>query len=329
MKQHRLVVLDGWTVNPGDLSWEPIQALVEKVEVHERTSPEECADRLRDATLVLSNKVRLGAREFDAAPDLRFIGVLATGYDVIDVGEAASRGIVVSNVPAYSTQSVVQWVWGAVLSLAHRLDHHAAEVRNGRWQRSPDFCFYDGPMIELAGKTLGIIGFGRIGQAVGRVAHALGMRVVVATRTPHNCEYAVEFLERAAVFAQADVVSLHCPLTSETRNMVDASLLAMMKRGAFLVNSGRGPLVVESDVAAALCSGHLGGYAADVVTSEPPCDGSPLISAPNCLVTPHIAWATIEARRRLLEITAENIAMFLAGKPSNQVNGKAAQGGNV
>ncbi len=318
-KKKQMVVLDGATLNPGDLSWAPLEDLVDELVIHERTSAEECAGRITGATLVLTNKVRLGAKEFDAARRLRYIGVLATGYDVVDTAEACRRGIVVCNVPAYSTQSVVQWVWGAILLLAHRLDHHAAEVRAGRWQTCPDFCFYDGRLIELAGKTLAVIGYGRIGQAVAGVGNALGMRVVVATRTRRDGDRLVEFVETAEAFARADVVSLHCPLNSETRGLVSAPLLGTMKRGAFLVNSGRGPLVVEEDVAAALLSGRLGGYAADVLATEPPRDGSPLIGLPNCLLTPHIAWATVEARRRLLDTTVANIAAYLAGHPIHQV----------
>lgn len=315
------MVLDGATLNPGDLSWKLVEVLVEELVVHDRSAPEDVPARLAGADLVLTNKVRLGPAEFDAALALRYVGVLATGYDVIDTAEAARRGITVCNVPAYSTHSVVQWVWGAILGLAHKLDYHAAEVRRGRWLASPDFCFYDDRLIEVAGKTLGIIGLGRIGQAVARVAFAFGMRIIAATRTPRDCGVPVEFASLPEVFAQADIVSLHCPLTPETRGLVNARLLTTMKKGALLINSSRGPLVVEADVADALANGRLAGYAADVLSAEPPRAGSPLIAAPNCLLTPHIAWATAEARQRLMDTTAANIAAFLAGSPQNQVNG--------
>lgn len=317
----KLVVLDGVTLNPGDLSWDPVAGLVDEFRAHDRTRPEDTVPRLGGARLALTNKVRIDAGVMDSCPDLRFIGVLATGYDVIDIEAARGRGIVVSNVPSYSTDSVVQWVWGVILNGGHRICHHASLVRGGAWGRSPDFCLYQGRLTEFAGKTLGVVGFGRIGRAVARVGHAFGMDVVVHTRTERDAGVPVRFVGLDELCERADVISLHCPLTPDTRRMIDAGRLARMRAGTVLVNAGRGPLVDEAAVAEALGSGRLGGFAADVLTSEPPVEGSPLIGSPGALVTPHIAWATVEARQRLMDITASNVAGFLEGSPRNRVDG--------
>lgn len=315
----RIVVLDGWAANPGDLSWAELAGLG-PVQVHDRTPPSATVERARGARIVLTNKTVFDRSVILQLPELRYIGVLATGYNVVDVVVAREQGVTVTNVPAYSTASVVQLTFALLLELTHHVGLHADGVRAGRWVRSPDFCYWDMPLVELAGHTLGIIGYGRIGQAVARVAVALGMNVMVATRTSRENTEEVQFVGIERVFAEADVVTLHCPLTPETRHLVNARTLGLMKAGAYLLNTSRGPLVYEAALAAALNAGRLAGAGLDVLSTEPPTVDNPLLTARNCVVTPHIGWATSAARKRLLSVAVENVRAFLAGRPQNVVS---------
>ena len=320
----KIVVLDGYTLNPGDLSWEPLERLGE-LTVYERTPSELVCARIGDADAVFTNKTLLGAEHFAQRPRLRFVGVLATGYNVVDLAAARSAGIAVCNVPDYGTMAVAQYATALLLELCHRVGAHSDDVRAGGWSRSADFCYWRHPLVELAGKTLGIVGYGRIGQAFARVAQALGMRVVVHTRTVDAARQqcapgSPEFVGLDELYAQSDVISLHCPLTSDNKGMIDARSIAAMRRGVLLINTARGPLIVEDDLAAALASGQVGGAALDVLGSEPPAADNPLLAAPNCLVTPHIAWGAREARQRIMHTAADNLACFLAGTPQNVVN---------
>lgn len=315
----KIVIFDGYAANPGDLDWGSFAAFGQ-LTVHERTPAELTVERAAGAQAVLTNKVMLGAAEMDALPELRYIGVLATGYNVVDVAAACERGIVVTNVPAYSTPSVAQHVFALLLELTRGTGRHAALVRQGRWSAAPDFCFWEGEQLELDGLTFGIVGFGAIGQAVARIARAFGMRVLVQTRSPDPAAWPeVTFVERDALFAQADVISLHCPLTEETQGTINAATLAAMKPGAYLINTGRGPLVDEAALAAALQAGQIAGAGLDVLTREPPAADNPLLTAPNCVITPHLAWATRAARQRLLDTAAANVRAFLEGREQNRV----------
>jgi glycerate dehydrogenase len=317
----RIVVLDGYTLNPGDNPWDPVARLGE-LTVHDRTPADLIVERSRGATLVLTNKVPLSAATLAQLPDLRFISVLATGYNVVDMEAAHERGIVVSNVPEYGTDSVAQHVFALLLELCHRVSLHASAVAAGAWVRSPDFCFWRQPPIELTGQTMGIVGLGRIGRRVGELAHAFGMKVVAAggqTRTdPGYRPFAWRQVEE--LFAQADVISLHCPLTNDNPAFVNRALLRQTKPGVFFINTARGGLVDEAALAEALRSGQLGAAAVDVISEEPMRPDNPLLKAPNCIVTPHMAWASLSARRRLLATTAKNIAAFCTGRPINVVN---------
>lgn len=324
MSRPRIVVLDGATLNPGDLSWEELAALGE-LRVYDRTPPERVVERARGAEIVLTNKTRLGREALEALPELRFVAVLATGYDVVDVAAARSRGIPVANVPEYGTESVAQHTFALLLELTNAVGEHARAVREGEWGRSPDFCFWRQPIVELAGRTIGLVGFGRIGRRVGALAHAFGMRVLASARhgaAPGDAEVAfpVAWRDIPALFAEADVVSLHCPLTEENRRFVDAGLLARMKPHALLVNSARGGLVDEVALRAALEQGRIAGAALDVVSAEPMPDDHPLRDCPRCIVTPHIAWASRAARSRLLAATVRNVRAFLSGAPTCVVN---------
>lgn len=312
----RITVLDGHTLNPGDLSWEGLEALGAVV-VHPRTAPGEVLERSRDAEALLTNKVRLDAATIAALPRLRYIGVIATGVNIVDLGAAEARGIAVCNVPGYSTASVAQLTIALLMELSLRPGLHSQGVRAGRWAASPDFSYADAPLIELAGLTLGLVGYGAIGRAVAGVARALGMRVQVATRTPPAD--GTVCVDVDALFSGSDVVSLHCPLTPQTGRLVDARRLGLMRRGALLINTGRGQLLDEAAVAAALASGQLGGCAVDVLTQEPPQPDHPLVTAPNSVVTPHIGWATLAARRRLMAEVVANLAAWQAGTPRNVV----------
>lgn len=316
---HRIVILDTLGDYPASFSWEPVTSIA-PCEKHERTAPDATLARSACATILLTNKTPLIAETIAALPALRYIGVLATGYNIVDVAAARARGIPVTNVPNYGTPSVAQATFALLLELTNRVGHHGEAVRKGRWCEWPDFCFWDYPLIELAGRTFGIVGYGRIGRAVARIAGAFGMRVIASTRTPRDPDGTAEFTSIDAVFRESDVVSLHCPLTPETRGLVDARRLASMKSGSHLINTGRGPLVDEPALAAALESGHLAGAGLDVLSTEPPRADNPLLRAPNCIITPHVAWATVEARKRLVAVAAANIRAFLDGRPQNVVN---------
>jgi len=323
----RLVVLDGHTTNPGDLSWEPLELLGELV-VHARTLPAQVVERIAGAAVVLTNKTPISADTLATAPGLQGIAVLATGHDLVDGAAARRRGIPVCNVPEYSTASVAQAVFALLLELTNRTGAHNMAVRQGRWSAAQDFCFWEGELTELAGRTLGVVGLGRIGRAVAGIAEAFGMRVLGCGRpgSPgqgHGDKEAEKGLQRVdldALLAASDVVSLHCPLDNTTRGLINACRLARMKPGALLINTGRGALVDEQALLAALQSGHLGGAGLDVLSVEPPPAGLPLLQAPNCVITPHIAWASRQARSRLIEASAGNVAAILAGAARNVVN---------
>ncbi|HIQ71101.1 MAG TPA: D-2-hydroxyacid dehydrogenase [Candidatus Onthenecus intestinigallinarum] len=310
----KIVVLDGYTENPGDLSWGPLQELGE-LTVYDRTPPEAVLERIGDAEAIYTNKTVLSRELIQAMPSVRFIGVLATGYNVVDVQAARERGIVVCNIPTYGTDAVAQYVFALLLELCHRVAHHAQAVQEGRWTACPDFCFWDYPLIELSGKTMGIVGYGRIGQRTAQIARAFGMQVLAydAFVQAEECVPLDELLERS------DVVSLHCPLFPETKHIIRGETIARMKDGAILINTSRGPLVDEAALREALTSGKLYGAAVDVVSTEPVQPDNPLLGLENCLITPHIAWAPRESRQRLMDIAVENLRCFLRGAPQNIV----------
>jgi glycerate dehydrogenase len=314
-----MVVLDGHTVNPGDSSWDPLAGLGD-LEVFDRTPPGEIVKRARGATILLTNKTALRDDTLAALPDVRFIAVLATGYDVVDVAAARRRDVPVSNVPEYGTASVAQHTFALVLELAHRVGVHANAVAAGEWSASPDFCFWKSAPVELEGATIGIVGFGRIGRRVAEIARVFGMEVIVVSRSRPPAHARVRSVDLPRLFAEADVVSLHCPATEETRGMVGRELLSRMKPSAFLVNTARGALIDEAALAAALDDGRLAGAALDVVSEEPIRRENPLLRARNCILTPHLAWASLVARRRLVTVSADNVRSFLAGRPQNVVN---------
>ncbi len=318
-----IVVLDGFTLNPGDIGWSPFESLGD-LTVYDRTPADLIVERASAAPYVLTNKTPLSAHTLDQLPGLKYIGVLATGYNIVDVAAAKERGIPVTNVPTYGTDSVAQHTAALMLELARRVSIHDEAVRMGRWASSDDFCFALSPIVELAGKTLGIVGLGRIGLAFAHIAAAMGMKLVGHTRHWPNDERRAGLKIEPAVldelFAESDVVSLHCPLTEQNKHMVNAERLAKMKPTAFLINTSRGPLVDESALAAALQDGVIGGAAVDVLEQEPPARDNPLIGAPNCIVTPHIAWYAQAARKRLLATAADNLSAFIGGSPINVVN---------
>lgn len=319
MSAPRIVVLDGFTLNPGDLDWAPLRALGE-CEIFDRTPPDAVLERARGAAILLTNKTPVPKSVIDALPELRCIGVLATGFNVVDFAVAAARGIPVTNAPGYGTAFVAQHVFALLLELTQHTGRHAQSVREGRWSASPDFSFWETPLVELAGRTLGIVGYGNIGAAVARIALAFGMKVIAASRRARSDVPDVEFTDVDDLFRRSDVISLHCPLTADTQGLVNSQRLDLMKRDAFLINTGRGPLVVEQDLADALNSGRIAGAGLDVLSAEPPPASNPLLTAKNCLITPHIAWASKAARERLLGIVVENVRAFLAGTPVNVVN---------
>ncbi len=316
----KLTVLDGYCLNPGDLSWDGMRQFGE-LEVFDRTPPEEAAARAAGAAAVFTNKTPLPGAVLEQLPALRYIGVLATGYNIVDTEAARQRGIVVTNIPTYGTASVAQMVFALLLEHCHNVRLHVDAVRAGEWSSNPDWSFWKTPLMELAGKTMGIVGFGRIGRQVGRIADAMGMRVIASDTYRGNPPDwpGFEWAEVEDLLRESDVVSLHAPLFPETRGMINARTLALMKPTAFLINTSRGPLVVDADLAAALNAGKLAGAGLDVLSVEPPAAGNPLLSARNCLVTPHIAWATHEARARLMQLAVDNVAAFLEGKPVNVV----------
>lgn len=318
----KIVVLDGYAANPGDISWEPWKALGE-LTVYERTAPDQTVARCKDAEIVLTNKVILDAKVIEALPALRYIGVLATGYNVVDLDAATRHGIVVTNIPAYSTLSVAQMVFAHLLNITHHVAQHAERVADGAWQHAKDFCFWDSELIELDGLTLGIVGLGNIGQAVARIAQTFGMKVMAYSSKSEEALAEMGITKAKDyddVFRTADVVSLHCPLNAQTKHLVNRERLALMKPSAILINTGRGPLIDEEALADALNNGKIYAAGVDVLTQEPPRDGSPLIGARNCYITPHVAWATRAARERLDKIAFGNVRAFLDGCPRNVVN---------
>ena len=316
----KIVVLDGYGVNPGDLSWETLEALGD-VEVYPRTAPEDVIDGCFNAEIILTNKVVINKQILVSLPRLKYIGVLATGYNVVDVDTASDLDIIVTNIPAYSTDSVVQMTFAHILTMTNRVEHYTQQNRNGRWSNNPDFVYWDTPLIELAGKTMGIVGLGNIGMKVAQLARCFGMEVYAFTSKASSLlPEGIQKTTFEGLLSVSDILSLHCPLNRSTREMINASSLAKMKEGALLINTGRGPLVNEADVAEALRSGHLGGYGADVMCQEPPAEDNPLFSAPNAYITPHIAWATFEARKRLIAIAVGNVKAFIDGNPVNVVN---------
>lgn len=317
----RLVVLDGYALNPGDLCWDALPCGVE-CEVFERTPAAELYERAKDAEMLLTNKTPLRRAELELLPRLRYIGVLATGYNVVDVEQAARQKIVVTNVPAYGTESVAQLVFALLLELCHHVGQHSEAVRAGAWTRNPDWSFWQTPLVELQGKTMGIVGYGRIGRRVARLAEAFGMNVMAAGgRAQGEAGSGVRWVTVDEIFAGSDVVSLHCPLNASTQGMVHAGRLARMRSGAFLINTSRGGLVVEEDLAEALNSGRIAGAAVDVLSTEPPPAWNPLLTAKHCIVTPHIAWATREARERLMATALHNVAAWMSGRAENVVTG--------
>jgi glycerate dehydrogenase len=318
----KIVVLDGHTMNPGDLSWAELEKLGD-CEVFERSTPEQALQRAGGAQVVLTNKVVFSREVLQRLAELRYIGVTATGYNVVDTAAAAQRGVVVTNVPTYATRSVAQVVFAHVLNLTHHVGQHAEGVRGGRWTASVDFCYWDWPLVELEGLTMGLVGLGRIGRATAELARAFGMNVLAYDQHPDPAAAAAAGVELTGLddlLARSDVVSLHCPMTPQTQHMVDARWLARMKPTAFLINTSRGALVDAAALAGALAAGRIAGAGLDVLEVEPPPAGNPLLSAPNCHITPHVAWATRSARQRLLATVVANVAAFLAGRPINVVS---------
>ena len=319
----KIVVLDGYTLNPGDLDWDGLNALGE-VTVYDRTSltdVQEVIERVGDAEVVYTNKTPMPKAVFDACPNIKFVGVLATGYNVVDVAAAKEKGIPVTNVPTYGTAAVGQFAIAMLLEICHHVAHHSDEVHKGRWETNADWCFWDYPLIELAGKTMGVIGFGRIGQATGRIAKVLGMRVIANDEFPSEAGKEIaEYVTREELYAQADVIALHCPLFPSTEGMINKESIARMKDGVIILNNSRGPLIVEQDLADALNYGKVYAAGLDVVSAEPIKGDNPLLGAKNCLITPHISWAPKESRNRLMNIAVENLRAFVNGEPVNVVN---------
>lgn len=310
-----ICILDGYTLNPGDLSWDAIKSLG-NCTIYDRTTPEEIAARAADAEIVLTNKVVLDAKQIEQLPKLKYIGVLATGYNVVDLEAARKRGIAVTNIPAYSTMSVAQMVFAHLLNVTHHVAHYAEVVGKGVWENCSDFCFYDTPLIELAGKTMGIVGLGNTGMATAKIALAFGMKVIAKTsKSAAQLPEGITPSSLDTLLAESDAISLNCPLTESTKGIINKQTIGKMKPSAILINTGRGPLVNENDLAEALDSGRIAAFCADVLSTEPPSPENPLLKARNCYLTPHIAWATLEARQRLMKIAADNIREFIEGKP--------------
>ncbi len=323
----KIVILDGYAENPGDLSWEGFEKLGE-LTVYDRTPREDVEEILRrigDAEIICTNKTLIGREVIERAPKLRYIGVLATGYNVVDVDAAAERGIPVTNIPSYGTAAVAQHVMALLLEICNRTGHHSQAVHEGRWQRSEDFCFWDYPLMELAGKTMGIIGYGHIGKAAARLAGAFGMKVIACRRPGHSVlenvqDDGVSMVTIEELFERADVISVHCPLFPETEGLICRENISKMKDGVIIINTARGPIVQEKDLAEALNSGKVYAAGVDVVSTEPIRDDNPLLTARNCFITPHIAWASRESRQRLMDTAVDNLRAFLAGEPVNVVN---------
>ena len=316
----KIVILDGYAANPGDLDYHLLEKLGEVV-VYPRTSDAEKVERAKDADIILLNKVQIDAETLAQLPKLKYIGIQATGFNVVDIEAAKKQGIIVTNIPAYSTDSVAQMTFAHILNVTNRVDHYARASREGEWSRCPDFCYWDQPLMELSGKTIGIVGLGHIGMKVARIAHDFGMDVFALTsKDATSLPEGIQKTTLEGILGASDIISLHCPLTNSTREIINAESLAKMRKGTILVNTGRGPLVNEADVAAALHTGQLAAYCADVMCSEPPSFDNPLFQEPNAFITPHVAWATVEARLRLMDIAEGNIKAFLSGNPVNVVN---------
>ena len=314
-----IVILDGYTANPGDLTWKPLE-VIGTLTVYDRTRSEDTILRAKDAEIVLTNKVCLRRQEIEQLPKLKYIGVLATGYNVVDVEAARERGIIVTNVPAYSTESVAQMAFAHLLTVTNRTEHYAIQNRNGKWTSCPDFAYWDTPLTELANKTFGIAGLGNIGKRVAAIALAFGMKVLAYTsKRVEDLPSGIIKRTMAELLAESDVVSLHCPLTPDTRHLINRETIGRMKPSAILINTGRGPLVNEQDVAEALKAGRLRAYCADVLSEEPPRADNPLLQCENAFITPHIAWATEEARTRLIAVAIDNVKAFVKGMPKNVV----------
>lgn len=316
----KIVILDGYTENPGDLSWDPMAALGE-LTVHDRTPADKIVDRIGDADIIFTNKTPITRETLQACPNVKYIGVLATGYNVVDVVAAKEKGIIVTNVPTYGTDAVGQFAIAMLLEICHHIGHHDKAVHEGRWEKCEDFCFWDYPLIELSGKTMGIIGFGRIGQATGRIAKAIGMKVIAHDKFENESGKEIgEYVDLETLLSTSDVISLHCPLFPETEGIINKDSIAKMKDGVIILNNSRGPLIVEQDLADALNSGKVYYAAVDVVSAEPIKGDNPLLSAKNCIITPHISWASKESRQRLMDIAVDNLRQFLNGTPVNIVN---------
>lgn len=322
----KIVVLDGYTLNPGDLAWEGLENMGD-LTLYDRTTydlKEEklIIERVGDAEIVFTNKTPLSKSALEKMPNLKYIGVLATGYNVVDIEAAKERGVVVTNIPTYGTDAVAQMTFALLLEMCQHVGVHSKAVLEGRWSRNVDFCFWDHPLMELSGKTMGIIGFGRIGQAVGKIAHAFNMKVLAydyhGDKMKENED--VKFVTLEELLSDSDVISLHCPLLESTKGIINIESIGKMKRGVLLINTSRGPLIVEEDLAEALNEGRVGGAALDVVSKEPIEEDNPLLKAKNIIITPHIAWAPVEARQRLMEIAVNNLKQYLKGQPTNVVN---------
>lgn len=317
----KIVVLDGYTLNPGDLSWDSLGQLGE-LTVYDRTAADAIVSRIGDAQLVYTNKTPITKATLDACPSVKFIGVLATGYNVVDVAAAKEKGITVTNIPTYGTAAVAQFAIALLLEVCHHIGAHAESVKAGKWAESKDFCYWDYPLIELAGKTMGIVGFGRIGQETAKIAQALGMNILVADTCQNKAleSNSLHYADLNTLLKNSDVISLHCPLLPSTEGIIQKSSIAKMKDGVILINTSRGPLIIEEDLAWALNNGKIAGAAMDVVSTEPIKSSNPLLTTKNCIITPHIAWAPKESRQRLMDIAVENLAGFLAGKPVHVVS---------
>ena len=319
-RKYNIVILDGHCANPGDLSWEELKEFGQ-LKIYDRTSQEQVVERSIDADILLVNKTKITANELQQLPQLKYIGVLATGFNHIDVKAAQEHGVTVCNIPSYSTYSVAQMVFASIFTITNRVEHYAQQTREGQWSKRSDFCYWDTPLLELAGKTMGIVGLGNIGMKVARIAREFGMEVYAYTsKNSVDLPSGIQKTTLDGLFSVSDILSLHCPLSERTRELIKADNLRKMKHGAILINTGRGPLVNEADVAAALESGQLAAYGADVMCSEPPAADNPLLKQPNAFITPHIAWATVEARSRLMNIALNNVKCFLEGAAQNVVN---------
>ena len=316
----KITVLDGYGLNPGDMSWDELKALGD-AEIFDRTPREQVVERAKDSEIILTNKVKIDDEIMSQLPQLMYVGVLATGYNVVDVKAANKRGIIVTNIPTYSTDSVAQMTFAHILTISNRVEHYAIENRKGRWSNNPDFCYWDTPLVDLTGKTLGIVGLGHIGLRVAAIAKQFGMDVFAYTsKTAAELPLGIQKTTLEGLYAVSDILTLHCPLTDETRELINARSIAKMKKGIVIINTGRGQLINEHDVAEALKSGYICGYGADVMSEEPPKEDNELLLQPNAFITPHIAWASMDSRIRLMNQTVKNIKAFMNGRPINVVN---------